>query len=407
MAVTTQPRTATDLRSGGSTLVVLMSGVVLSAFSLRTAVTSITPLLDRVAEDIRFGTGVSSVLGMVPTLMFSVAGVVTPRLIRRFGLEHVALASMVLAAIGLLTRSFSTNVPMLLATSACALAGMGIGNVVIPPVIQRFFPARIAVLSTAYITVLQLGTLIPPLVAVPLSQAHGWRISLGVWAIAAIAAIVPWLIVILRRPGTDPHAVPAGQDASGRVSRSPVAWSLALMFGCTSLNTYAMFTWLPKILTEAGHDAAFGGTMVSLFAGVGLASALLAPQLAGRLSSPAPIVVGSVAAFAIGFAGLLWAPGTGTILWVIAAGLGPTTFPLALTLINLRTRTAAGSSALSGFSQGVGYLLACSGPLVFGLLHDATGGWGAPFAFLAVTVVVILVAGLRVSRPDMLEDTWH
>lgn len=392
-------------RTPDSTLLVLLVAVVLSAFLLRTAVTSITPLLDRVSDDIRFGTGVASVLGMVPTLMFSLAGIVTPRLVRRFGLEHVALTAMVLAALGLLTRSFSTNVPALLLTSACALAGMGIGNVVIPPVIQRFFPERVAVLSTAYITVLQLGTLVPPLVAVPLSQAHGWRISLGVWAIAAIAAIVPWLVAILRRPGSDPHAV-APAHTTGRVWRSPVAWSLALMFGCTSLNTYAMFTWLPKILTGAGHDAAFGGTMVSLFAAVGLLSALFAPQLAARLSNPAPIVVGSVVAFAIGFAGLLWAPDTATVLWVIAAGLGPTTFPLALTLINLRTRTAAGSSALSGFSQGVGYLIACAGPLLFGLLHDATGGWGVPFAFLAVTVGVILVAGLRVSRPDMLEDTW-
>jgi CP family cyanate transporter-like MFS transporter len=214
-------------------------------------------------------------------------------------------------------------------------------------------------------------------------------------------------VVVLRRgKGADPHAVLAGH-AAGRVSSSPVAWSLALMFGCTSLNTYAMFTWLPKILTAAGHDAAFGGTMVSLFAAMGLASALLAPRLATRAAGPAPIVIGSVAAFAVGYAGLLWAPNSATLLWVIAIGLGPTTFPLALTLINLRTRTAAGSSALSGFSQGVGYLLACSGPLLFGLLHDATGGWGLPFAFLAATVVVVLVAGLRVSRPDLLEDTWH
>lgn len=184
-----------------------------------------------------------------------------------------------------------------------------------------------------------------------------------------------------------------------------MAWSLALMFRCTSLNTYAMFTWLPKILTGAGHDAAFGGTMVSLFAAVGLLSALFGPQLAARLSNPAPIVVGSVVAFAIRFSGLLWAPDTATVLWVIAAGLGPTTFPLALTLINLRTRTAAGSSALSGFSQGVGYLIACAGPLLFGLLRRHRRQ-GVPFAFLAVTVRVILVAGLRVSRPDMLEDTW-
>ncbi|GAB3582543.1 MFS transporter [Calidifontibacter terrae] len=390
-----------------STLLVLLVAVVLSAFSLRTAVTSITPLLDEVSADVRFGSTVAGVLGMVPTLMFSAAGILTPRLIRRFGLEHVALASMVLAGLGLLTRSFSTNVPALLLTSACALAGMGIGNVVIPPVIQRFFPERVAALSTAYITVLQLGTLIPPLVAVPLANAHGWRVSLGIWAIAAAAALAPWLIVILRQRESDPRVVLAPSHGGGRVSRSPVAWALALMFGATSLNTYAMFTWLPKILTEAGHNAAYGGTMLSLFAGMGLVSSLFAPQLAARLSSPAPIVIGSVVAFTVGYSGLFWAPGSATLLWVIAAGLGPTTFPLALTLINLRTRTAAGSSALSGFVQGLGYLLACAGPVVFGVLHDRTGGWGVPFGFLAVTVVVVLVAGLRVSRPQMLEDTWR
>ena len=37
-------------------------------------------------------------------------------------------------------------------------------------------------------------------------------------------------------------------------------------------------------------------------------------------------------------------------LWAIIAGLGPATFPLGLTLINLRTRTPAGSAALSGFT---------------------------------------------------------
>ncbi|QTH37560.1 MFS transporter [Yimella sp. cx-51] len=386
----------------------LLLGVVLSAFSLRTAVTSITPLLDEVSGAIGFGPAVAGVLGMVPTAMFAAFGILTPALVRRFGLEHMALASMVLATAGLVTRSLADNVAVLLLTSSCALAGMGIGNVVIPPVIQRFFPARVATLSTAYITVLQLGTLVPPLVAVPLANAHGWRISLGVWAIASAAAVIPWLLLILRSGRKDPHDVPANAATpTGRIWRSPVAWSLALMFAMTSLNTYALFTWLPKILTSAGRDAAYGGVMVSLFAGMGLVSAMIAPQLAARLPNPAVVVIGSVAMFVIGYAGLLWAPQTATPIWVIACGLGPTTFPLALTLINLRTRTAAGSAALSGFSQGVGYTLACLGPVVFGLLHDAFGGWTASFGFLATTLVVMLFAGLQASRPRMLEDTLH
>ncbi len=91
---------------------------------------------------------------------------------------------------------------------------------------------------------------------------------------------------------------------------------------------------------------------------------------------------------------------------MILLGLGPSTFPLALTLINLRTRTPAGSAALSGFMQGTGYALSCAGPLLFGVLHAATGGWLWPFAMLAVAVGVLLIGGWLACKPRWLEDTW-
>lgn len=94
------------------------------------------------------------------------------------------------------------------------------------------------------------------------------------------------------------------------------------------------------------------------------------------------------------------------VVWIVIVGLGPSTFPMSLTLINLRTRTQAGSAALSGFAQGVGYTVACLGPLLFGVLHDATGGWAAPFAFLAVVVGVLLVSAWQACKPRVLEDTW-
>ncbi len=106
------------------------------------------------------------------------------------------------------------------------------------------------------------------------------------------------------------------------------------------------------------------------------------------------------------FAGLLFAPMLLPALWVALLGLGPSTFPLALTLINLRTRTPAGSSALSGFMQGLGYALSCLGPLLFGVLHEYTHGWTWPFAMLLVAVGVLLIGGWMASRPRMLEDTW-
>src|SRR5699024_970903 len=90
-------------------------------------------------------------------------------------------------------RSLVSDTGLLLLFSAVALGGMGIGNVVIPPLVKRYFSDRVALLSAMYITGVQLGTAIPPLVAVPVAEAAGWRISLGMWALVALAALLPAL----------------------------------------------------------------------------------------------------------------------------------------------------------------------------------------------------------------------
>lgn len=178
------------------------------------------------------------------------------------------------------------------------------------------------------------------------------------------------------------------------------------MFGMTSLITYAMFTWLPKLLVEAGASPAFGGAMVALFSALGLIGALAMPSVAVRVRNPYPIVIACAACHLSAFAGLLWAPMAAPLLWVSLLGLGPSTFPISLTLINLRTRTQGGSAALSGFMQGMGYSLSCSGPLLFGWLQTRDHGWSLPFAFLTLCVGVMLAGAWFACRPGFLEDRW-
>lgn len=414
-----QAASARPALAGGRTLV--LAGIVLSAFNLRTAVTSLTPLLDELGRVFGFGATMAGVLGMLPSAAFAAFGVATPALAHRAGLERTALLSMLLAAAGLVLRSLAGGTGVLLLGSIVALAGMGIGNVVLPPLVKRYFADRVGALSTLYITVLQLGTILPALVAVPVAAAVGWRISMGAWAVLAVAAALPWIGVlwIERRRESElarchDAAVAAGDEAPelsapparGRAWRTPLGWGMALMFGMTSLATYSMFTWLPKLLTEAGATPAFGGAMVALYSALGLLAALGMPALAVRVANPFPIVLACAACHLAGFAGLLLAPMALPLLWVPLIGLGPSTFPLALTLINLRTRTPGGSAALSGFMQGVGYALASLGPLLFGVLHEATGGWAWPFAMLAASVVVMALGGWQACKPRTLEDTW-
>ncbi|WP_072806741.1 MFS transporter [Rhodococcoides yunnanense] len=421
--MSTSAATDTDDRIAASHILrgrlLVFAAVILSALTLRAAVTSISPLFGRIGDDLHFGSTVVGVVGMLPPAMFAVFGLLTPVIAKRIGLERAALAAMALTTAGMAARAFAPTTGSLLALSAVALAGMGIGNVVIPPLVKRYFSDRLAVVSTLYICALQISTMVPPLLAVPVAEAHGWRISIGVWAVVGLAAAVPWLGVVLAKRRSDaPHSGDAqdvtGEEGSvlgreeptGRIWRSSLAWGMVGMFAMTSLITYAMLTWLPTILIDAGIGEAPAGASVAAFGAMGLISSLVAPSLCARVRNPYGLVLAAAVCYLVGFAGLHFSPTGGTVVWVCSIGLGTMTFPMSLTLINLRTRTPAGSSGLSGFTQGLGYVVSATGPLSFGLLHTLSGGWGVPIAFLTGCVAVLLVAGYLCCRPRMLEDTW-
>ena len=400
------PRPARPGRDRGALAFPLLAlvGVVLVSLNLRTAVTSISPLLGEIDAEIGLGATGMGLLGMVPTAMFALWGVLTPVLLRRAGLETVTVVAMVAAAAGQVVRALAHDPWVMGAGSLVALAGMGIGNVVAPPLVKKYFPRHVAAVSTLYITGLQLGTVVPALLAVPVADAAGWRMSIGWWAALALVAVVPWAIEIARHGAPVVGGPAAGAGTRIRPWRSPVGLALALFFGTNSLCTYAFFTWMPAVAESIGMSRAEGGIALAVFSAIGLIAALVVPWIAGRVDDPYVVVVVSVACYLAGFAGLLWAPGAAPWLWMVLVGVGPSTFPLCLTLINLRTRTAAGSAALSGFSQGVGYTVASLGPIVFGALFSRVG-LGAGLAFLVGVLAVMTVVSRVACRPRMLEDT--
>ncbi len=406
-----------------------LAGITLAAFNLRTAVTSITPLLDVVGREFGFGATMAGVIGMLPAAAFAAFGAATPAIARRLGLERTVLLAMALAAAGLVLRSLAAGTGLLIGGSLVSLAGMGIGNVVLPPLVKRWFPGRVGALSVVYITALQAGTILAALLAVPMADAFGWRLSMASWTLAAVAAMLPWLVLLRRGLAQAPAAAERGSDASSgaaddaipaagataldstpvtrhRVWHTALGWGMALMFGMTSLATYAMFTWMPRIFTEAGASPAFGGAMVALYTGFSLLGGLVVPGLAVRMRNSFPMALGCALAQFAGFYGLWQAPMVAPWLWATLVGIGGCTFPLGLTLINLRTRTPDGSAALSGFTQGLGYTLACLGPLLFGILREASGGFAWPFAMLAASVVVMLLGAWQACRPRLLEDAF-
>jgi CP family cyanate transporter-like MFS transporter len=390
----------------GRTLALL--GIILVAATLRTAVAGLSPIVSEISTDIPLSSTAIGVLGMLPPVCFAVFGIFTPVFTRRLGLENVLLVALTAMLIGHLTRGLAGSLAILLIGSVVTFAGLGVGNVLLPPLVKKYFPDRVGLVTSLYVTTLALSTLFPPLIAVPVADAAGWRVSLGMWLLPVVVALVPWLAMFVRHrvqltPGsTVEEAEPA---LVGRVWRSSIAWALAVVFAASSLNAYAMFAWMPQLLIDtAGVTPAQAGSLLSVYAAMGIPCALLIPWLTARMKNVALLVYLGVAVFLIGDLGLLLAPATLTWLWVVMAGLGPLLFPLALVLINLRTRTHAGSVALSGFVQSVGYTIGALGPLSVALLHEMTGAWTAPLIFLICTALAVTVAGAVIARPHLLED---
>lgn len=85
----------------------------------------------------------------------------------------------------------------------------------------------------------------------------------------------------------------------------------------------------------------------------------------------------------IGLVGSAFAPNAVVAAFVALLGLGQgASFGLSVFLFTARAADGAGAAALSGFSQGTGYLVAAAGPLLIGYLHAISGGWALPVAAL-------------------------
>ncbi|MEV7756520.1 MFS transporter [Microbacterium sp. NPDC089180] len=398
----------TPARAAG-TLALAASAIVLLALTLRIAVASLSPLLLIIGRDFALPAAVVGLIGMAPPVAFALAGMVAPAIERRLGLERSVLIAAVVAAVMLGLRAAVVDAWTLLAATAGVFAAVGVANVLIPAVVKKYFPERIGLMTTVYTTTMAVATFTPPLVAVPLADAVGWRGSFAVWAVVALAAVVPWIAMSLRARASRADMVEEPRTSVlSRVVRVPQTWALVVTFAVNSSIAYGLFAWLPPLLIDvAGVDAATAGGLLALFAFMGLPVSLVVPLLVQRIGRTTPFYAAAVISGLLGAGGLLLAPTAATVLWVVLIGIPPLLFPMVLVLFGLRTRAHETAVALSGLVQSVGYGLAALMPLAIGLTHEITGGWTAALVLLGLAVACAVPAGIVVARRESIEDAWE
>ncbi|MFZ0002002.1 MAG: MFS transporter, partial [Trebonia sp.] len=287
-------------------------------------------------------------------------------------------------------------------------AAIAIMNVLLSSLIKRRWPERAGMLIGLYITALSVGAITGSVVSVPLWDGSGGSLLLTLGWLAAPAALAA-LLWLPQLKSESPAFGRTDRADSGRfaraaagrlaVHRHPLAWQVMLFMGLQSLVYYATLSWLPTILRDRGASADTAGNLLALMGVGNLAVSFLVPMVAQRMRAQHLLVVPTVAAMALGLAGVVYLPLSSAVAWVLILGAGQNAaLSLAIFFTMARAPHPAAAASLSALAQSVGYLLASAGPLEVGLLHSATGSWNLPIAVLFVLNGVLLFAGLLAAR---------
>lgn len=392
----TLPQTQTQTRS-----FLLVLGIVLIAANLRSAITSIGPLVGIIGEDTGLSSVFTGLLTTLPLIAFAIISPLAPKIARRFGMEATLFASLIFLATGIFIRSITSSILLLFTGTALIGVTIAIANVLLPSLIKRDFPNKIGLMTGAYSVSMGICASLASGLSIPLIQNLGfsWRGSLMCWALLAVAGILVWL------PQLRSHQHSSNIQANKAVPtsnlwRSKLAWQVTLFMGLQSLAFYITIAWLPEILHDRGMSIVNAGWMLSLMQFVSLPATFIVPVLATKRPSQRGLVAIFAIISLIGYIGLLFdSTNVLAALWIMLIGLGQgALISLALTFFGLRTTNAGQAAALSGMAQSIGYLLAAIGPILFGLLHEMTNSWTTPILMVIIAMVSLLVAGLGAGR---------
>ncbi|GAB3674933.1 MFS transporter [Angustibacter aerolatus] len=398
----TEPLTATEAPDAGTRAparAVLVLGVVAVALNLRLALTAVPPLVERIGADLDVSRGWTGALTTLPVLCMGLFAPVAQRIAHRWGREVAIWLAVAALAVGSGLRLGGEHLPLLYLGTLVAGFGVAVGGTLLPGFVKSRFAGRAGAATAVVMLSMMGGAAAASALAVPLADALGsWPASLSVWAVPALVAVAAWAPVV-----RSSRHVPEPGRRVALPWRHGSAWLVAGSMCLSSLQFYSLLAWLPASYEARGWSAGRAGLLLSVWSATQILSGVAGPALADRVPDRRWVLVPSVACVFVGILGLLLAPDLAPWVWAGVSGLGlGSGFGTGLILMVDYAADPAASARLSAMAFLLSYSTAAVGPVLLGVLRDASGGYTVPYAVLAALAVPWFVVATRLHprRPQ-------
>lgn len=373
----------------------LWLALIVGALNLRPGITSLAPLIERIATELSLNRASISLTTVLPVLFMGLLAPLAPRLALRFGLERTLLGCLLLVALALLLRVAGGSAMLLIGSAGLVGIGIAIAGPLMSGFIKRYFLHSFGAALGVFSLSMAVGGAAGVVATLPLTGLFEdrWTLALAFWAVPALLAAVVWWR--LPNPSGDTEAVPPG----GLPWNRPRAWLITGFFALQSGLFYALSTWLVARYGEAGLGALHSNALLSLFMLAGMPCAFLVPWLAHRYVSR-PLLLGTCSGLALlSLAMIAQAPTLVPELWAALLGIALSgSFALALILPMYEANSPIEVSRWTAMMLSVGYCLACLMPLLVGLLRDLSGGYRLPFTVMTLMAAAMLLLTLALRK---------
>ncbi|MDP2634369.1 MULTISPECIES: MFS transporter [unclassified Pseudoalteromonas] len=383
---------------------ILILGIIFIAANLRAPVTGLAPVLEHISFSFSLTPSQAGMLTTLPLIAFALASPVAANLAKKQGLESSLFIALILIGFGLASRLIDSVTMLYLGTAIIGI-GIAIGNVLLPSLIKRDFPHKVAVMTSTYVLAMGIFGGCYSALIIPLAEYKniGWQIALACYGLLTLISIIIWLPQL--KSHTKPTKDLLASVHNNKVWQEALAWQITLLLGLNSFFTYIMIGWLPSILLEAGHSNQYAGALQGSFQIASAIPGIILIPLLAKLNDQRILtsLLASIAATCS--LGLLYFPEFAA-LWTITLGFcSGACFILGLSFISLRTHDTDQATSLSGMAQCLGYLLAAAGPLIAGSLHSYFGNWATTLWLCALASALCAIFGYLGGRNITMKHT--